>query len=76
MAKGKIKFEDATSEALACSCGNSTMDSGFNDAESNCENSHYVCNSCSAIACVDYDFRCVNNIDAAQAGIALAEVIK
>ena len=72
MKHGKIKFEDAKSEALACSCGNSTMDSGFDAEESNCENPHYICNVCNAIACVDYTFRCVNNIDAAQAGIAQA----
>lgn len=72
MTQGHIKFEDATSEALACSCGNNTMDSGFDVVESNCEDQHYVCNDCSAIACVDFGFRYVNNIDAAQAGIAQA----
>jgi hypothetical protein len=72
MTQGTIKFENATSEFLSCSCGNDVMDSGFDAVESNCEDQHYVCNACSAIACIDFAFRYVNNIDAAQAGIAKA----
>jgi hypothetical protein len=65
---GTISFETKTSELLACSCGNTVMSDGFDDVESHCENPHYVCGSCGAYACVDFDFRVVNNIDAAQAG--------
>lgn len=69
MNKGTIKFETKTSESLSCTCGNDVMDSGFDTLDSNCENPHYECNKCSAYACVDFTFRVVNNIDAAQAGV-------
>lgn len=61
--KGKISFEDAKSEFLACSCGNNVMDSGFDVDTDNeeCENMHFMCNSCEAVACVDFDTRIINN---------------
>lgn len=60
--QGNIKFEDATSEFLECSCGNNVMDSGFTDvAEDGCENQHYVCNSCGRNAHVDFTMRVVDN---------------
>ncbi len=60
--KGKISFEDAKSEFLACSCGNNTMDSGFDvDSDADCENMHFMCNSCETIACVDFSMRIINN---------------
>ena len=59
--KGKISFEDAKSEFLACSCGNNTMDSGFDVADAECENTHYACNDCEAVACVDFASRIINN---------------
>ena len=69
MSNGAIKFEDKTSKSLSCTCGNNPMDSGFDALEVECENPHYKCNTCGAYACVDYTFRVVNNIDAAQAGV-------
>ena len=63
-----IAFESKTSEFLECSCGNNVMQDGFEDIGDACENPHYKCGKCGAYACVDYDFRIVNNIDQAQAG--------
>jgi hypothetical protein len=60
--QGKIAFEDATSEFLACSCGNNVMDSGFDPvAEDGCENQHFVCNGCGRNAHVDFTMRVVDN---------------
>ena len=60
--KGQISFATATSEFLACSCGNDVMDSGFEYVEQTyCENQHYVCARCEARACVDFAFRIINN---------------
>ena len=59
--KGQIDFEDAASEFLECSCGNNVMDSGFTQVEANCENAHFMCNSCNAAACVDFKFRFIAN---------------
>jgi len=60
--QGDIAFEDATSEFLACSCGNNVMDSGFDAvAEDGCENQHYVCNGCGRNAHVDFAMRVVDN---------------
>lgn len=60
--KGQISFESATSEFLACSCGNDVMDSGFEYVEQTyCENQHYMCNRCEARACVDEMLRIINN---------------
>jgi hypothetical protein len=62
MATGTIKFEDATSEFLSCSCGNDVMDSGFDLAESRFKNDlRYVCNSCGALALIDFAERVVLN---------------
>ena len=62
IAKGTIKFEDAKSEFLACSCRNNAMDSGFEVIDQTyCENMHYECCKCSAVACVDFAMRIVNN---------------
>ena len=62
MAKGTIKFEDTTSEALDCTCGNSTMDSGFDIIPKRFpRNLGYACNSCGAQALVDFKNRVVLN---------------
>ena len=55
-----------TFEFLECSCGNNVSADGFEELPQSCENPHYKCGSCGAFACVDYDFRIVNNIDKAQ----------
>ena len=67
MEAGTISFETKTSEFLECSCGNNVSADGFEELPQSCENPHYKCGSCGAFACVDYDFRIVNNIDKAQA---------
>ena len=59
--KGQISFATATSEFLACSCGNDVMDSGFEVVDADCENMHYQCCKCEASACVDFAFRIINN---------------
>tara|TARA_R110000868_G_scaffold22336_2_gene91478 strand:- start:320 stop:550 length:231 start_codon:yes stop_codon:yes gene_type:complete len=61
---GIIAFESATSEFLECSCGNTVMDSGFDqiDAE-DCALMHYQCAKCNAFACVDDGNRVVTDAD-------------
>jgi len=59
--KGKIRFEDAKSEFLACSCRNTVMDNGFEAFDAECENMHYACAKCGATACVDFAMRIINN---------------
>ena len=62
MDKGQIKFEDATSEALACTCGNDTMDSGFDILPSRFSGDlRYSCNRCGATALIDFNERVVLN---------------
>jgi hypothetical protein len=59
-----IAFETATSELLECSCGNTVMDSGFDDLGAvDCELVHYQCASCYQFACVDYVNRVVTDAD-------------
>jgi|688.fasta_scaffold459725_3 hypothetical protein len=59
--KGTISFEDAKSEFLACSCRNTVMDNGFEEVDADCENIHFMCCSCEAVACVDFSMRIINN---------------
>jgi hypothetical protein len=60
--QGNVAFEDATSEFLACSCGNNVMDSGFDPvAQGGCESQHFVCNGCGRNAHVDFTYRVVDN---------------
>ena len=62
MSKGTIKFETTTSESLSCTCGNDVMDSGFDTLEPRFKNDlRYVCNSCGAMALVDFAERVVLN---------------
>ena len=62
MNKGTIKFESKTSESLSCTCGNDVMDSGFDTLEPRFKNyMRYVCNSCGALALVDFAERVVLN---------------
>ena len=62
MTKGTIKFESKTSESLSCTCGNDVMDSGFDTLEPRFKNDlRYVCNSCGALALVDFAERVVLN---------------
>ena len=62
MTKGTIKFEDATSEALDCTCGNSATDSGFDILPKRFPRDlRYVCNACGAQALVDFSERVVLN---------------
>lgn len=62
MSKGTIKFETTTSESLSCTCGNDVMDSGFDTLEPRFEKDlRYVCNSCGAMALVDFAERVVLN---------------
>jgi len=71
MDKGQIKFEDATSQFLACTCGNDTMDSGFDSIETGLESihdecstyvtQHYICNNCEVKACVNFSMRLIHN---------------
>lgn len=56
-----IAFESETSEFLACSCGNTVNNHGFDDVDSECENPHYKCGLCGAYACVDFTMRIVNS---------------
>ncbi len=60
--KGTIKFETKTSELLECTCGNDVMDSGFDILKPRFKNDlRYVCNSCGAMALVDFAERVVLN---------------
>jgi hypothetical protein len=62
VSKGTIKFETTTSESLSCTCGNDVMDSGFDTLEPRFKNDlRYVCNSCGAMALVDFAERVVLN---------------
>ena len=62
MTKGKIKFEDADSDFLECSCGNYTMDSGFDLLEPRfSDDMRYVCNSCGATCMIDFKEKVVLN---------------
>ena len=62
MPKGKIKFEDADSDFLECSCGNYTMDSGFDLIAPRFKNDmRYVCNSCGATCMIDFKEKVVLN---------------
>ena len=63
-----IKFEDANSEALVCACGSDKISDSepilvAEVVESNCEDRHYICNNCRQVACVDFKWRYVNNIN-------------
>jgi len=73
MKKGEISFESRTSELLKCSCGNDVMDSGFDVVEAICEDVHYSCGKCGAVACVSMDFRIVYNsaLTDAEQGVAV-----
>ena len=62
VAKGRIKFEDADSDFLECSCGNYTMDDGFDLIEPRFKNDlRYVCNTCGATCLIDFKEKVVLN---------------
>ena len=62
MTTGTIRFETKTGESLSCTCGNDVMDSGFYTLEPRFKNDlRYVCNSCGAMALVDFAERVVLN---------------
>ena len=71
--KGEISFESRTSELLKCSCGNDVMDSGFDVVEAVCEDVHYSCGKCGAVACVDPVLRIIYNsaLTDAEQGVAV-----
>jgi hypothetical protein len=75
-----IRFESATSEFLACSCGNTVMASGFDsfhwfgghtstNSNSNCPGVHYQCNACTAMACVKNETREIMQFAAAAQAV-------
>ena len=62
MAKGKIKFEDADSDFLECSCGNYTMDDGFDMLTPRFKGDFvYRCNTCGATCMIDFNEKVVIN---------------
>jgi hypothetical protein len=62
VAKGRIKFEDADSDFLECSCGNYTMDDGFDLVTPRFKgDAVYRCNTCGATCMIDFNEKVVIN---------------
>ena len=60
--KGRIKFEDADSDFLECSCGNYTMDDGFDLVTPRFkDDAMYRCNTCGATCLIDFKEKVVLN---------------
>jgi hypothetical protein len=58
-----ITFETATSDLLACSCGNLVTGTGFNELQTRLlREVRFVCAGCGAQALVDFKERAVVNI--------------
>lgn len=58
-----IAFESATSDLLACSCGNLVTGTGFNQMQTRLlRDVRFVCAGCGAQALVDFKERVVVNI--------------